>query len=285
MRLLCDCLVKGLRTTLRSSNPVMTSLTRGTSTESGYSYNYNNGQERGGYGGSIPPLEQSSQRPITVDDVVTKTGLVLGIIIAVGAAVFALGTVNPVAAQGLALVGAIGGFITVLVFAFGKKYGSAPVSLTYAVFEGMFVGGFTFLFAASPSGMTIVSQAILATVGVFIGMLVIYKTGAVKVTPRFNKWMFAFIGGVAVLSIGNLLLALIFGINPLRGDGMIALVFSLVCIVLASLSFLSDFDEADRLIRAGAPAECAWGVALGLAVTLVWLYTEILRLLSRLNND
>ena len=68
--------------------------------------------------------------------------------------------------------------------------------------------------------------------------------------------------------------------NPLRDGGTLAIIFSLVCIVLAALSFLQDFDIADRMIREGAPAKNAWGVALGLAVTLVWLYTEILRLLS-----
>ena len=68
--------------------------------------------------------------------------------------------------------------------------------------------------------------------------------------------------------------------KPLRDGGMLSIIFSLVCIGLAAFSFLIDFDQADRLVRAGAPAQYAWGVALGLAVTLVWLYTEILRLLS-----
>ena len=73
----------------------------------------------------------------------------------------------------------------------------------------------------------------------------------------------------------------LFGLGfPLRDGGMLSIIFSLVCIGLAAFSFLIDFDQADRLVRAGAPAQYAWGVALGLAVTLVWLYTEILRLLS-----
>ena len=92
--------------------------------------------------------------------------------------------------------------------------------------------------------------------------------------------MFGLIAGVAVLALGNFLGAIFFGFNPLRDGGMLSIIFSLVCIVLASLSFMTDFDQADRLIRQGAPAQYAWGIALGLAVTLVWLYTEILRLLS-----
>ena len=101
-----------------------------------------------------------------------------------------------------------------------------------------------------------------------------------KVTPRFNKILTSCIIGVVVLMLGNFLLAMFTGNNPLRDGGFLAIIFSLVCIGLAAASFLTDFDAADRMIRAGAPSKMAWGVALGLAVTLVWLYTEILRLLS-----
>ena len=71
----------------------------------------------------------------------------------------------------------------------------------------------------------------------------------------------------------------------LRDGGPIAIVFSLLCIGLAAFSFLIDFDAADQMIRAGAPEKAAWGIALGLTVTLVWLYLEILRLLSYFQSD
>lgn len=279
--------VKGIGIHVRSSNPVMSSLTS----------NQNNGQVQGnnpfGQGGSPfgqadnPFSEQSrsSERPLTVDDVVTKTGITLGVIIVMAVLNFAIGTlINPGIAMLLTLVGAIGGFVTVLVSTFGKKYGSAAVTLIYAVFEGLFVGGFSLMFAGvafgNSDGMAIIGQAIMGTVGVFIGMLMVYKTGAVKVTPKFNKIMFGLIAGVAIMALGNFLLAIFFGMSPLRDGGILSIIFSLVCIVLAALSFMTDFDQADRLIRQGAPAKYAWGVALGLAVTLVWLYTEILRFLS-----
>ena len=133
--------------------------------------------------------------------------------------------------------------------------------------------------------MAIIGQAIVGTIGVFIGMLIVYKTGAVKVTPKFTKILFGLVAGVAVMALVNFLGAIFFDFNPLRDGGPIAIIFSLVCIVLGALSFLTDFDQADRMIRAGAPASNAWGVALGLAVTLVWLYTEILRLLSYFQRD
>lgn len=116
-------------------------------------------------------------------------------------------------------------------------------------------------------------------------MLFVYKTGAVRVTPRFNRILTGALVGIAVLALGNLLLFLFMGISPLRDGGPLAIIFGVVCVILAALSFLQDFDLADRLVRTGAPAKMAWGVALGLAVTLVWLYTEILRLLSYANRD
>lgn len=256
---------------MRSSNPVMSSLTE------------NSSRQNSGYG-------DVSTRPMTVDDVVTKTGITLGVIIVAAAINFALGMlVSPGIAMALTLVGGIGGFITVLVASFGKKWGSAAVTLIYAVFEGLFVGGFSLMFSnvnfQGEGGMAIIGQAIVGTIGVFIGMLIVYKTGAVKVTPKFTKILFGLIAGVAVMALVNFLGAIFFDFNPLRDGGPIAIIFSLVCIVLGALSFLTDFDQADRMIRAGAPAKNAWGVALGLAVTLVWLYTEILRLLSYFQRD
>lgn len=271
--------MKGIGIHVRSSNPVMSSLS---------SSQTQNQTQSNPFGQNDNPFNQGNagtDRPLTVDDVVTKTGITLAVIIVMAVLNFAIGElVDPGIAMILTLVGAIGGFITVLVSTFGKKYGSAAVTLIYAVFEGLFVGGFSLMFAGvsfgNSDGMALIGQAILGTVGVFIGMLMVYKTGAVKVTPKFNKIMFGLIAGVAVMALGNFLGAIFFGFNPLRDGGMLAIIFSLVCIVLASLSFMTDFDQADRLIRQGAPAQYAWGIALGLAVTLVWLYTEILRLLS-----
>lgn len=229
--------------------------------------------------------QAKATRPMTVDDVVTKTGITLAVIIAFAVANFGVAVfVNLGAAMILTLVGGIGGFITVLVAAFAKKWGSATVTLIYAALEGLFVGGFSLLLSGflvgNANAGALIGQAILGTVGVFLGMLFVYKTGAVKVTPRFNKILTGAIFGVVVLALGNFVLAIFTGNSPLRDGGMLAIIFSLVCIVLAALSFMTDFDAADNMIRRGAPSNYAWGVALGLAVTLVWLYTEILRLLS-----
>ncbi|MGD7001779.1 Bax inhibitor-1/YccA family protein [Corynebacterium halotolerans] len=268
---------------MRSSNPVLNSLTNsGKRTQQGAGAPY------AGYG-QAPQTIRSSERPMTVDDVVTKTGMTLGVIVVFALVNFAIYEfINPGLALILTAVGAIGGLITVLVATFGKKMDSAPVTLIYAAFEGLFVGGISLIFSGwtigNSNAATMIGQAVLGTVGVFLGMLFVYKTGAVKVTPKFNRILTGCLVGVLVLVVGNLLFALITGNSPLRDGGPLAIIFSLVCIGLAAMSFLQDFDVADRAIRAGAPAKAAWGIALGLAVTLVWLYTEILRLLSYFQN-
>ncbi|WP_375544083.1 Bax inhibitor-1/YccA family protein [Corynebacterium sanguinis] len=250
---------------MRSNNPVLTQLPQAGSF-AGY--------------GSV-----QTDRPMTVDDVVTKTGITLAVIVAFAVANFGIALAGrPDISTILTFVGAIGGFITVLVHAFGKKFGSRTVTLIYAAFEGLFVGGFSLILSGwmigGANAGAMISQAILGTVGVFLGMLFVYKTGAVRVTPRFNRILTGAIVGVAVMALGNLVLFLFTGLSPLRDGGPLAIIFGVVCIILAALSFLQDFDLADRLVRTGAPSQMAWGVALGLAVTLVWLYTEILRLLS-----
>lgn len=268
-----------------SSNPAFSSLTKTVARGQAGAHHYGQGQMGAGYGDNPYQSQVAADyRPMTVDDVVSKTGNTLATIIVLAAVNFFIAvSVSTSLAMILTIVGAIGGLITVLVSTFGKKYGSAPVTLTYAAFEGLFVGGISFMFTAPIQGVAagaLIMQAVLATLGVFIGMLFVYKSGAIRVTPKFTRFMSAALIGVLVLMLGNLVLSL-FGLGfPLRDGGMLSIIFSLVCIGLAAFSFLIDFDQADRLVRAGAPAQYAWGVALGLAVTLVWLYTEILRLLS-----
>lgn len=271
---------------MRSSNPVFSSLKE---TQRPQGQNPYGGYDNFGgvYQQNVAP--QKAERPMTVDDVITKTGITLAVIIVFALVTFGVWLVSPGLGMILTLVGAIGGFITVLVSTFGKKYGSAAVTLIYAVFEGLFVGGISLLLSDFTVGNAnaggLIGQAVLGTVGVFIGMLFVYKTGAIKVTPKFNRILTGMMVGVLVLVLGNVVWALFTGgASPLRDGGIIAIIFSLFCIGLAAFSFLSDFDAADRLVREGAPSKMAWGVALGLAVTLVWLYTEILRLLSYFQN-
>ena len=240
-----------------------------------------------------PYQEAKVSRPVTIDDVVTKTGITLGVLTVAAIVSYFLVASNVALAMPLTLIGALGGLGLVLVATFGRKQDSPAIVLSYAVLEGLFLGAVSFVFAnfqvSSANAGALIGEAVLGTFGVFFGMLVVYKTGAIRVTPKFTRMLVAAMFGVLALMLGDFVLAM-FGVGGgtglgLRSGGPIAIIFSLVCIGIAAFSFLIDFDAADQMIRAGAPEKAAWGIALGLTVTLVWLYLEILRLLSYLQND
>ncbi|NKY17317.1 Bax inhibitor-1/YccA family protein [Tsukamurella spumae] len=234
-----------------------------------------------------PYQQGAGTRSMTIDDVVTKTASTLGVLIVTAVISYLLASANPNLAAPLSIVGALGGLVLVMIASFGRKQDNPAIVLSYAALEGLFVGAISFVFSFTVqeiSGGALIAQAVLATIGVFVGMLVVYKTGAIRVTPRFTRMLFAALIGVVVMALGSAVIGLFSsGPGPLRNfqeNPTIAVIFSLVCIGVAAFSFLLDFDQADQLIRAGAPSKAAWGVALGLTVTLVWLYVEILRLLS-----
>jgi uncharacterized YccA/Bax inhibitor family protein len=236
------------------------------------------------------PPQAGVSRPLTIDDVVTKTGITLGVLSLVAVVSYFMVSANLALAGPFTMIGALGGLVLVLIATFGRKQDNPAIVLSYAALEGLFLGAVSFILAnfmvSGASAGALIGQAILGTVGVFFGMLVVYKTGAIRVTPKFTRMLVAGMVGVLVLMLGNLVMSM-FGSHdggPLRNGGTLAIIFSLVCIGLAAFSFLIDFDAADQMIRAGAPEKAAWGIALGLTVTLVWLYLEILRLLSYFQN-
>ena len=280
-----------------TSNPVFRSLPKG---RGGYAqFGTGAAQVQQGYYQADPyaaPYQEArgtrASRPLTIDDVVTKTGITLAVLTASAVISYFLVAGNLALAMPLTLVGAFGGLALVLVATFARKQDSPAIVLSYAVLEGLFLGAISFLFAnyrvSSTSAGALIGEAVLGTFGVFFGMLVVYKTGAIRVTPKFTRMLVAAMFGVLALMLGNFLLGM-FGVGGgtglgLRSGGPLAIIFSLVCIGIAAFSFLIDFDAADQMIRAGAPEKAAWGIALGLTVTLVWLYLEILRLLSYVQN-
>ena len=221
------------------------------------------------------PYAPPTTRYMTMDDVVTKTGLTFLVTVVAAAAVWALpGTTG----WGLAIPAVLVGLVLGLVIAF-KQIANPAATLAYAAVEGVFLGAISEAFN-DYFGDGIVMQAVIGTFGVFAGMLVVYKTGAIRVTPKLTRWVIGAMVGVLVLMLANML-AGFFGANMgLRDGGPVAIIFSLVVIGVAAFSLLLDFDMADEAIRRGAPAKFAWYIAFGLLVTVVWLYLEILRLLS-----
>ncbi len=263
-----------------SSNPAFRNLPKGQG--GGYATFDRTGEQLGGvssYADSRPPRvgRATEERPLTIDDVVTKTGITAATALVTGVLTAISGLYV------LALPAFIVGFVVSLVLIFRPQWAKAPLVLLYSAAMGVALGGISGVFDNLYPG--IAAQAIIGTAGVFVGMLVVYKTGAVRVTPKFTKWLMGALVGVLVLMLANFVASL-FGVNlGLRDGGPLAIIFSLVVIAVAAFSLLLDFDQADRAIREGAPVGFAWYVAFGLMTTLVWLYIEILRLLSYLRQN
>lgn len=218
-----------------------------------------------------------AQRPMTIDDVVIRTAITLGLALVTGALTVYF------QAYALALPAFVVGIVTSLIIIF-RRMPSAPLVLVYSAAEGIVLGAITGLFDRYVYH-GVAFQAIVGTFGVFAAMLVVYKTGAVRVTPRLTKWVIGATIGAVIVMLANLVVGLFGGTLGIRDGGPLAIMFSLLVIGIAAFNLLLDFDQTDRMIRAGLPAKWGWYAAFGLMTTLVWLYLEILRLLTYLQRN
>ncbi len=231
----------------------------------------------GGSGGSIPA---APTRYMTLDDVIVRTGAMLGVLLLAGAATWVLTPES--SAGGLIAVGALGGLALALYMAFTMR-ANAVTALLYAALQGVALGAISRAFEQWRHG--IVVQALTGTVLVAGGMLIAYRIGAIRVTPRFTKIVFASTLGVLGLMVVNLVAYLFHpGGLGLRDGGALAILFSLLCIGIAAMNLAVDFEVIQQGIRNGADEKFAWYASFGLTVTLVWLYLEILRLLGYLRE-
>ncbi len=229
------------------------------------------------YAKPASPYAATTTQYMTMDDVVTKTGITFLVTVLSAAVTWAV--LPQSLAWGLAIPSVLVAFVLGLVISF-KQIANPVATLAYGALYGVALGAISEAFNDFYPG--IVMQALIGTFGVFGGMLVVYKTGAIRVTPKLTRWVLAAGIGVLVLMLANLVAAWIGGGDGLglRSGGTVAIIFSLFVIGVAAFFLLLDFDMADEAIRRGAPAKFAWYIAFGLLVTVVWLYLEILRLLS-----
>jgi uncharacterized YccA/Bax inhibitor family protein len=258
-----------------TSNPAFRNLPRnGYGNYAGFNPQAQAGPQAQPYGAAFGG--GAAERPMTIDDVVVKTALTLGLAIVTGVLTVLFH------AWALALPALVIGLVVSLVIIF-KRTPSAPLVLTYAAAEGVLLGAVTGLFDSIYHGIAF--QAILGTFGVFAAMLIVYKTGAVRVTPRLTKWIIGATVGAVFVMLANLVVGLFGGNLGIRDGSPMSIVFSLLVIGIAAFNLLLDFEQADQMIRGGYPAKWAWYAAFGLMTTLVWLYLEILRLLSYLQRN
>jgi uncharacterized YccA/Bax inhibitor family protein len=255
-------------------------------------FNNNRGFQRGGYATFETPTatdlqtmyEAPSATPLqtgrmTLDDVVVRTAAVFAVLLTVAATMYFVVKPGPVVVFGSAIAALVVG----LVVSLGKTV-RPPLILLYGALEGVFVGGISYMYADAFGG-PIVPQAVLGTLAAFTTMLVLYRTGIVRNSPRFTKILTIALVSYLVFGVVNLLFAVFSGHNVYNSGSGLAILVSGIGVVLASLFLVLDFDFIEQGVRNGLPREYAWTAAFGLVVTLVWLYLEILRLLAILQNN
>ncbi|MGH8076566.1 MAG: Bax inhibitor-1/YccA family protein [Lysobacter sp.] len=180
------------------------------------------------------------------------------------------------------LVGGLGGFIVAMVTVFKKTW--APVTAPlYAGLEGLFIGAVSAMFEMKFPG--IVMQAVGLTFGTLAALLMAYRSGLIKATENFKLGVVAATGGIALLYLVNIVMGFFGTSMPFIHDsGWMGIAFSGFVVVIAALNLVMDFDFIENGVDQGAPKYMEWYAAFGLLVTLVWLYLEILRLLSKLQS-
>lgn len=224
------------------------------------------------------------EQSMTLQGTVNKTALLLGLVF-----LAALWTwdrfflyQDPKAVLPLIAIGGIGGFVMALLTIFIKKI-AAYTSPIYAVLEGVAIGGISAFYEAQFPGIVI--QAVGLTFGTLACLLLAYRSGLIRPSENFKLGVVAATGAIALLYVVNMVMGF-FGhsIGFIHDSGPIGIGFSVVVVAVAALNLVLDFDFIEEGVAKGAPKYMEWYGAFGLLVTLVWLYLELLRLLSKMRR-
>jgi len=258
----------------KTSNPALSGDAFGGNSNSSYGGGISSAQ----YGGA------TTAGAMTLSGTVNKTGILL--LLAVVSAGFTwnqfAATHNPASVSLEMMVGVFGGLIFALVTCFKREWSpiTAPI---YALLEGLFLGAFSAMLDLRYPGIAI--QAVGLTFATLCVLLAAYSTGLIKVTDKFRLGIVAATGGICLFYVGEMILGF-FGIHfvAINGSGPIGIAVSLFVVVIAALNLVLDFDIIEQGVRNGSPKYMEWYGAFGILVTLVWLYLEMIRLLSKLRS-
>jgi uncharacterized YccA/Bax inhibitor family protein len=233
-------------------------------------------------------LVQGDAGAMTLNGTVNKTAFLL--VLTLAGALFtwaqfsaAMAAGNPGAVMPYVWGGAIGGFVVALVTIFKKEWAAVTAPL-YAVLEGLFLGAVSAMFELRFPG--IVMQAVGLTFGTLAALLLAYRSGLIRATENFKLGVVAATGGIALLYLVNIGMRLFGfeGMGFIHESSTLGILFSVAVVIVAALNLVLDFDFIEHGVERGAPKHMEWYAAFGLLVTLVWLYLELLRLLSKLQS-
>jgi uncharacterized YccA/Bax inhibitor family protein len=221
---------------------------------------------------------------MTISGTVNKAGILMLCVLATAAWTWnQFFTNGPEAVGAYTMIGAFGGFIAAMVTIFKKEWSpiTAPI---YALLEGLFLGALSAMLEQRFHGIAIESVAL--TFGTCFCLLLAYRSGLIRATEKFTLGIVAATGGIAVVYFASMILGLFHVQIPgIFGSGPIGILFSLAVVIIAALNLILDFNFIEQGAYRGAPKYMEWYGAFGLMVTLVWLYLEIIRLLSKLRDD
>jgi uncharacterized YccA/Bax inhibitor family protein len=255
---------------MKSSNPVL-----------GKAFNQPNNMQ-------VDNLEQSYNAPaassirtgrMTIEDVVAKTGFLFAILVVVGALAWSANL-----GQGALLIGFLGGFVLAMIISFSKSIKPGLV-VAYAALEGLALGTLSHFYESLYPG--IVSQAVIGTIAAFAGVLFMYRSGRLRATPQFTRAIMGAAIGYFILGLVSLI-ASFFGVGKgygFYGVSGLGLLLAVAGVALASFFLVLDFDQIEKGVAAGVPEKESWRASFGLMVTIVWIYLEVIRLLSILRNN
>ncbi len=222
---------------------------------------------------------------MTIAGTANKAGILMLLVLLTAAYTWGRFFDNPETANvsGFMMIGLVGGFISAMVTIFKKEW-SAVTAPIYALFEGLALGGISATMEYRFPGIAI--QAVSLTFGTCFCLLLAYRMGIIKASEKLTMGIVAATGGIALVYFANMLLG-IFGVHipGIFGSGPIGILFSLVVVVVAAMNLILDFAFIEDAAYRGAPKYMEWYGAFGLMVTLIWLYLEMIRLLSKLRDD
>ena len=285
---------------MQSNNPIFRrseEFNRGGANQYGNQSYAGNGAPVAGYGQTTDPSQWSvgtpgdtgrapaTTAPMTIDSVVQKTAITLGVVIVTAMATWILTpdvTDESLAADlgplfALVTIGSLGAFALSMVNSF-KRVISPALVLAFAALEGVALGGISKIFNLAYEG--VVTGAVIGTFGAFAGTLAAYKVLNIKVGDKFRRGVIAAVFGMVGISLMSLVLSL-FGIDlGIFGTGGLGVLFALAGLVLGIFMLILDFDFVEQGIANQIPESESWRAAFAMTVSLVWIYTNLLRLLA-----
>ena len=235
----------------------------------------------------VDQLEQSYNAPaassirtgrMTIEDVIAKTGFLFTILVVVGAFAWRSNL-----GMGAVMLGFLGGFVLAMIISFSKSIKPGLV-VAYAALEGLALGTLSSYYESYYPG--IISQAVIGTMAAFAGVLIMYRNGKLRATPQFTRALIGAAIGYFILGLVSLV-ASFFGVGQgygFYGVSGLGLLLAVAGVAIASLFLVLDFDQIQKGINNGVPEKESWRASFDLMVTIVWLYLEVLRLISILRN-